>query len=103
MRMLSLNGRREVAAEQVSLILGKNFVLSFREQNSDIFDPIVERIKSGKASARPGRTISPMHLLDAVMNHYFVVLEKREEEIDASRRKSLPSAGTSSTSGWFDV
>ncbi len=51
MKMLSLNVRGEVAAEQVSLILGKNFVLSLREQNSDIFDPMVERIKSGKGSS----------------------------------------------------
>jgi len=93
MKMLSLNGHGEIAAEQVSLILGKNFVLSFREQKSDMFEPIVERIKSGKGFIRKaGADYLAYALLDAVVDHYFVVLEKREEEIDALEEEVIANA-----------
>ena len=86
LKMLSLNERGEVTAEQVSLILGKNFVLSFRERNSDMFDPIVERIKSGKGFIRKaGADYLAYALLDAVVDHYFIVLEKREADRFARR------------------
>lgn len=93
LKMLSLNDRGEIAAEQVSLILGKNFVLSFREQHSDIFDPIAERIKSGKGFIRKsGADYLAYALLDAVVDHYFVVLEKREEEIDTLEEEVIANA-----------
>lgn len=93
MKMLSINGQGEIVAEQVSLILGQNFVLSFREQKSDIFEPIVERIKSGKGFIRKaGADYLAYALLDAVVDRYFVVLEKREEEIDALEEEVVINA-----------
>ena len=93
LKMLSLNDNGEVAAEQVSLILGKNFVLSFREQNSPIFDPIVERVQSGKGFIRKaGADYLAYALLDAIVDHYFVVLEKREEEIDTLEEEVIANA-----------
>jgi len=35
----------ETKAEQVSVILGSNFVISFQESEGDVFDPIRERIE----------------------------------------------------------
>ncbi len=93
MKMLSINGQGEIVAEQVSLILGQNFVLSFREQHSDMFEPIVERIKNGKGFIRKaGADYLAYALLDAVVDHYFVVLEKREEEIDALEEEVVINA-----------
>src|SRR3990172_9373426 len=37
--------RSEIVAEQVSLVLGPNYVLSFREKEGDLFNPIRERIR----------------------------------------------------------
>jgi magnesium transporter len=83
LKMLSFDNHREIIAEQVSLILGQNFLLSFRERESDIFNPIVERIKNAKGLIRKeGADYLAHALLDAVVDHYFVVLEKLEEEID---------------------
>ena len=93
LKMLSFNRRREIVAEQVSLILGQNFVLSFRERESDIFDPIVERIKSTKGFIRKeGADYLAHALLDAVVDHYFVVLEKIEEEIELLEEEVVASA-----------
>lgn len=83
LKMLGFNHRGEIVAEQVSLILGQNFVLSFRERESDIFNPIVERIRNAKGFIRrEGADYLAHALLDAVVDHYFVVLEKIEEEIE---------------------
>lgn len=83
LKILSFDNRREIIAEQLSLILGQNFLLSFRERESDIFNPIVERIRNAKGAIRKGGADYLAYaLLDAVVDHYFVALEKVEEEID---------------------
>ena len=38
----------EIRSEQVSLILGKQYLILFQEQEGDMFDPIRERIRKGK-------------------------------------------------------
>lgn len=70
-------------AEQVSLILGSNFVISFQEEESDIFNSIRERIKNGKGRARKlGADYLAYSLLDAIVDHYFIILEKLGERIE---------------------
>ncbi len=66
----------EVFAEQVSLVLGKNFVLSFQETEGDVFDPIRARIRSMKAD------YLLYSIIDAVVDNYFVILEKIGERIE---------------------
>jgi len=74
----------EIVPEQVSLVLGSNFVLSFQEREGDVFDPVRERIKSGKGRIRRmGADYLLYALLDAVVDGYFSVLESFEEKVDA--------------------
>src|SRR5262245_5122392 len=47
-KMLSLTERKDIAVEQVSLVLGRNYVLSFQENGSDVFQPVRERLRAGK-------------------------------------------------------
>jgi magnesium transporter len=73
----------EIRAEQVSVILGSNFVLSFQEREGDIFNPLRERIRSGKGRVRKmGPDYLAYSLLDAIVDNYFVVLEKLGEQIE---------------------
>src|SRR3989344_2566982 len=51
LKMLSYE-RREISTEQISLIIGKNFVISFQETEGDIFDPIRKRIRENKGKLR---------------------------------------------------
>jgi magnesium transporter len=70
-------------AEQVSLILGPNFLFSFQESPGDVFDPIRERLRSGKGRVRRmGADYLAYALLDAVVDYYFVILEKLGERIE---------------------
>jgi magnesium transporter len=73
----------EIRAEQVSIILGPNFVLSFQERVGDIFNPLRERIRSAKGRVRKmGPDYLAYNLLDAIVDNYFVVLEKLGEQIE---------------------
>lgn len=84
-RMLSWHAEtREVISEQVSLILGPNFVLSFQEGiEGDAFNPIRERLRSAKGRVRrEGADYLAYSLIDAIVDGYFVVLERLGEEIE---------------------
>jgi len=73
----------EVESEQVSVILGRNFVLSFQEKESPLFEPIRERLRSGKGRLRKMGPDYLVHaILDAIIDQYFVVLEKLGEKIE---------------------
>lgn len=69
--------------EQVSFILGQNFVFNFTEKSDVIFNPIRDRISSqlGKIRKR-GSDYLLYALLDVVVDHYFLALEKTEERIE---------------------
>jgi magnesium transporter len=73
----------ELEPEQISLILGPSFVMSFQEREGDVFDPIRERIRNGKGRIRRmGADYLAYCLLDSIVDHYFVVLEQVGEEVE---------------------
>ncbi len=75
--------QEEVRAEQISIILGPNFVISFQERAGDIFDPIRERIRNAKGRIRKmGADYLAHALMDAIVDNYFMVLEKLGEKIE---------------------
>ena len=84
LKMLSYDEKEEeISSEQVSLILGKNYVISFQESEGDIFNPIRERIKNGKGRVRKaGSDYLSYLLLDAIVDNYFIILEKVSEKIE---------------------
>lgn len=73
----------ELDIEQVSLIVGENFVISFQQgKDGDVFNPIRERIRSGKGRIRKQRPDYLAYaLMDCVVDNYFVVLDKLEERL----------------------
>lgn len=76
----------EVLAEQVSIIIGKNYVLSFQETSGDVFHNIRDRIRNGKGRIRKmGSDYLAYCLIDSIVDNYYTVLEKlgdRLEEIE---------------------
>ncbi len=73
-----------VEIEQVSLILGQNFVISFQEgKGGDVFGPVRERIRTAKGRIRKmGPDYLAYALVDLIVDNYFVVLERLGEEIE---------------------
>jgi len=73
----------DIEAEQLSIILGPNFVISFQEKEGDIFNPIRDRIRKAKGRIRKMKPDYLAHaLLDTIVDHYFIVLEKLGEKIE---------------------
>jgi magnesium transporter len=73
----------EVLSEQVSLVLGKDFVISFQESEGDVFNAVRERIRTDKGRIRKmGCDYLAYRLIDAIVDQYFVVLEKFGEQIE---------------------
>jgi len=74
----------QAQAEQVSMILGKGYVLSFKEDPGDIFDPVRVRLREGKGRIRKsGADYLAYALLDQVVDNYFLVLENLGERIES--------------------
>ncbi|MDI3487156.1 magnesium/cobalt transporter CorA [Methanolobus sp. WCC1] len=73
----------DVKAEQVSIILGENFVLSFQELEGDTFNFVRERIRNSKGRIRQmGSDYLAYALLDSIVDNYFIIIEKFGEIIE---------------------
>ena len=73
----------EIKMEQVSLLLGSNFVISFQEREGDIFNSIRERIRNHKGRIRRMKAdYLGYALLDTIVDNYFIILEKIGEDIE---------------------
>ncbi|ERM82090.1 hypothetical protein P872_08450 [Rhodonellum psychrophilum GCM71 = DSM 17998] len=73
----------ELEVEQVSLVFGKNFVISFQETPFDIFDQIRARLENPKGKMRKmGTDYFTYTLLDAIVDQYYTILEMVGEKIE---------------------
>ncbi len=72
----------EVSSDQLSLIVGPNFVISLHENDEALFNTIRERIKSKGKIRRSGADYLAYSLMDLVVDQYFVILEDLGETIE---------------------
>lgn len=80
----------EITSEQVSIVLGKNFIISFQEKEGDPFDPVRNRITNNFGRIRKmGADYLAYSLIDSVVDHCFVVLEKIGEKIESLEEELL--------------
>jgi len=85
LKMLSYDDENQaVQAEQVSLVLGPNFVISFQERVGDVFEQIRDRIRNAKGRIRKmGSDYLCYALIDAIIDNYFAILEGFGERIES--------------------
>lgn len=96
LRMLSYEADR-INSEQVSLVLGKNFLITFQESVGDVFDPVRERLRKGKGNIRSmGADYLFYSLIDVIVDNYFIILENIGEIIEELEDEIItnPSANT---------
>jgi magnesium transporter len=78
----------KVQTEQISLVLGENYVISFREKQGNIIAPVQERMKNAKGRLRRlGSDYLLYALIDSVVDHYFIVLDKLAERIETLQER----------------
>jgi magnesium transporter len=95
LKMLSSgNSDGEIASEQISLILGPNFLFSFQEGiRGDVFASVKERIrKNGTKLRKLGADYLAYSLMDAIVDNYFDVLEKAGERVEVLEERIVNDA-----------
>ena len=80
--------------EQVSLVLGPNYVLTFQERERNVFDPVRERLRKSRGKIRKmGADYLTYSLLDTIVDHYFMILEKFGDRMEAIEGELLGEPG----------
>jgi len=95
LRMFSLQNNK-ISIEQVSIIMGKSYIITFQEKPGDVFDPIRERIRAGKYR------INSLHsdflaysLIDSIVDNYYIILETLGEQVESLEDILLVNPGKS--------
>ncbi len=87
-------GQDEDRIEQMSLVLGPNFVLSFQEEEGHVFDSVRERIrKENSRLRRASADFLAYALIDAIVDSYFEILEDLGERIEDAEEELVEGTG----------
>ncbi len=69
--------------DQLSLFVGKNFVISIQDKYDDLLDPVRERIRHGKGFVRKyGADYLAYAIMDTLLDNFFPILERIGERMD---------------------
>lgn len=75
-KMIDISDEGRLTSEQVSFVVGENYVLTFQERPGDVFDPIRERLRKNIGRVRGmASDYLALSLIDVVIDNYFIVLE----------------------------
>jgi magnesium transporter len=87
-----------VEIEQISIILGKNFVISFQEDgHRDVFNPLREKLKINGSRIRQQKADFLFYsMLDMIVDNYFLVMEKLGDKIEGLEEDIVRSPNTKS-------
>lgn len=91
------NPRDDIVPEQISIVLGAGFIVSFQERESALFKSITERIIAGKGRLRKsGADYLAYSLIDTIVDQYFGILEALGEKIEIAEEALInnPSSET---------
>lgn len=99
LNMLYFNAEKKtVETEQVSIVLGKDFVISFQEDaRRDAFDPLRSKLKITKSQIRH-RTADYLlySMIDLIVDNYFIVMESLGEQIETLEEEVVRKSNTRS-------
>ena len=83
LKMIYFDDKGVLTLEQVSLILGKDYVVTFQEKPGDVFDLIRQRLRAKKGRIRKERADYLFYsLFDSIVDEYFTVLERVGESVE---------------------
>ena len=97
--MLYFNAKQSsVETEQISIVLGKDFVISFQEDAArDVFNPLREKLKlNGSKIRQNGADFLFYSLIDMIVDNFYVVMEQLGERIEGLEEDIVRNANTRS-------
>lgn len=99
LNMLYYNDQKKtVETEQISIVLGKDFVITFQEDPSrDVFDPLRSKLKMPKSQIRQRSADYLLYaMLDMIVDNYYLVMEKLGEQIELVEEEVVRSSNKKS-------
>ena len=89
-----LNGKGlDLSQDQISLVIGKDFILTVQERQSSTFEPVRQRLRNEQTSLRKGGIDTLAYsLIDAVVDSYFSVIEQLDDRAEALETDILTNA-----------
>lgn len=82
--------RDDLATDQISLIVGDGFVLTFQERPSGTFEPVRQRLRAEKSPLRRlGADYLAYALLDTIVDAYFSIMERLGDKCEALEEEIL--------------
>jgi len=105
LKMLYIDSKTdEFISEQVSLVFGKNYVISFQEKQGDVFKAVRERIRKTVPRVRfMGTDYLAYALIDAVVDNYFLILEYIGEQIEELEDKIVKNPAPENLEALHDL
>ncbi|HEU4902862.1 MAG TPA: magnesium/cobalt transporter CorA, partial [Flavisolibacter sp.] len=85
-----------VETEQISIVLGKNFIITFQEDpDRDVFNPIREKLRMHYSKLRQrGADYLCYSMLDIIVDNYFLVMEGLGEKIEEVEEEVIRNTNT---------
>ena len=85
----------KIQSDQISILLGENYVLSFQEQKANFFDPVRDRIRNSRGLVRSsGPDYLVYILLDTIIDNYLDVIATIGEQIEELGKKILTESNS---------
>jgi len=93
--------KRTVETEQISIIVGNHFVLSFQEDaKRDVFDPLRTKLKTAKSQVRQrGADYLLYVMLDMIVDNYYLIMEKLGDQVEMVEEEVAKNSNTQSLAG----
>lgn len=84
------NNEHELELEQITLIVGKNFLLSFQETEGDIFEPIRKRLREKLGKIRKWNSDYLSYAItDTIVDYFYVIMEDMDTQTDTLEEKLI--------------
>ncbi len=84
------NEQHELELEQITLIVGQNFLLSFQETDGDIFDPIRKRLRESVGKIRQWKSDYLSYAItDTIVDYFYVIMEDMDSQTDTLEEKLI--------------
>lgn len=91
-KMLHYDENEQLTNEHVSMVMGKDYVVTFQESEGDVFDEVRDRIEHAKGRIRgSGSDYLMFSILDAVVDNYFTVVEFLSNKLELLEDKLFDS------------
>lgn len=90
----------ELTQDQISLVIGRDYLLSFQEQPSKTFEPVRQRLRAERSSLRKGGAdMLAYSLIDTVVDSYFGIIEQLNDYAEGLEHRILSRPDSSTLEG----